>query len=106
MKLGELIRTTVADKLLHVEYGVYILAYLGHVVYVGQTRRGVAERIRGHITDENSLLGEWLTLNRDWHNIRLDILVPPNEGDGRVWLRNTEVACINEFNPLLNSQIG
>jgi hypothetical protein len=106
MKLGKLIRTTLDEKLPAVEYGVYILAYLGRIVYVGKTRRGVQERIRGHITDPDSLLGEWLTLNRDWPNIRIDILVPPDTEDARIWLKETEVACINRFNPLMNSQTG
>ena len=107
LKREEIIRTTV-DKVGGdgIEVGIYVIAYLSRVVYVGKSMGGISARLRQHIGDPRSLLGEWLTANKDWANIRLDILVPPYDQDDKAWLRQAEVALINEFDPLLNSQIG
>ena len=103
----EIIRTTVDElgNLGEPESGIYILAYVGKVIYVGKASAGINARLRQHIVT-HSLVGQWLDTNKDWANIRLDILVPPDNQDEKAWLRRAEVACINQFSPLLNSQLG
>lgn len=101
---SEIVRTTIDQVGIQSlpRAGVYVIAYLGRVVYVGMTSSSVGERLRQHCyLAEPSDLGEWLGRVRDWENIRLDVLVPP-EGVGRKWLKSAERACIRQFTPLLN----
>jgi excinuclease UvrABC nuclease subunit len=97
------IRITLADKI-PVEPGIYIISYLGKIIYVGKTEESVKHRLTGHMTNSrNELLGSWMRRVDDWENIGLDVLVPPNDvEDLKSWLRNAEAACIKKFSPLFN----
>ena len=96
----EKLRLTLEDELPNVA-GVYILAYLGRVVYVGKTEKMVAGRLRDHLLITAYDLGAWLLRVRDWANVRLDVLVPPDKLSD-VWLKQAERACIKRFRPLFN----
>ncbi len=103
----EIIRLTLADKIPDVP-GVYILAYLGRIVYVGKSESDVKHRLDSHKTNalaENERLGKWMIFCSDWENIRLDILTPPDEVDMKWWLKTAEATCIRRFVPLLNQQL-
>jgi excinuclease UvrABC nuclease subunit len=86
--------------------GVYVVAYMGRIVYVGKSADSIHERLRGHLT--RSLcesLGSWLqTMYADWGNIRLDVLVPPDDDDGS-WIAEAEARLIQRFTPLFNVQL-
>lgn len=79
---------------------IYIIAYLGRVVYVGKAQDGVEARLAGHMTAP-SRLGSWLRRVDDWENVRLDVLGAHDDD----WLRRAEEACIRRFRPLLNTQL-
>lgn len=82
-------------------YGIYVLAYMGKIVYIGQTTKGIGDRLSEHVR-ANDLVGEWIhKLIPDWANVRLDVLEPPDEG-ARYWLNEAEAAMINYFTPLFN----
>jgi hypothetical protein len=96
-------RTTVGDLYESDEklMGIYIIAYVGKVIYVGKTTNDVSVRLISHTYQKNKI-GTWLlTLSDDLHNIRLDVL-EPEDHDDEVWLAAAEVACIRHFSPLLN----
>jgi hypothetical protein len=85
--------------------GVYILAYMGRVTYVGKTNMSVGQRLLSHwysALARKATLGAWLRkIQGDWSNVRLDILVPPDDEDER-WRKEVEYACIRKFRPLFN----
>ena len=83
--------------------GIYILAYMGRVVYVGKATSGIAQRLEQHIENRlYELLGYWMyMLQMDWVNIRLDVLEAPDDGTD-YWLREAEARLIRRFNPLFN----
>lgn len=85
--------------------GVYVLAYMGRVVYVGKAVDCIQNRLRGHYTNAlNEPFGAWLRrIEADWPNVRLDMLGIP-EGDN-TWLANAEAALIKCFDPLFNTQL-
>ena len=85
--------------------GIYIIAYMGRIVYVGKAMYSVARRITQHYNNGlNECLGEWLhKVQLDWCNVRLDVLEPPNTVEARYWLRQAEAALIREFRPLFNN---
>lgn len=100
-------RTTMAetDNLPHV--GIYVLAYMGKIVYVGKAEESVIARLEQHCRNCNKeSLGNWLiNLRDDWCNIRLDVLEPPDNGDTHSWLVSAEAALIRKFKPLFNVQL-
>jgi len=114
MSMPELTRTTI-DKAFDKEAllpnsGIYILAYMGKVIYVGKATR-VAERLRSHcatVATKNLAVDDWLQMMEwDYVNVRLDILeVPSNVTDEFSWLKETEAACIHKFSPLMNDQLN
>lgn len=100
-------RTTLnkTDDLPHA--GVYILAYMGKVVYVGKAETSVTHRLEQHWFNRGAeALGAWMDkLRDDWCNIRLDVLEPPDNVDERGWLKATESALVRQFKPLFNSYL-
>jgi hypothetical protein len=101
-KPDEHIRTTLAaafDGETELPYsGVYILAYMGKIVYVGRSV-DLPDRLRCHCARGNQLIDAWLYGMRfDYQNIRLDILASVDP----VWLKEVEDVCIKHFKPLLN----
>ena len=104
---GGLLRTTlqdVADGAQTPTVGVYLLAELGQVVYVGKADDGVDHRLRQHM-HRGSDIGKWLYSRMEsWRSVRLDVLIPPGTcADVPAWVRNVELACIRRFHPLLNT---
>jgi excinuclease UvrABC nuclease subunit len=85
--------------------GVYILAYMGKVLYVGKAKH-IPDRIRCHFTNAHKeVLGSWIrTYDNDWHNIRLDVLEAPFVGD-EMWMTSAENALVKIFNPLFNTHL-
>ena len=107
MRPKEMIRITLADEIPNVP-GIYILAYLGRIVYVGKSESDVQHRLDTHKSSAlmpGELLGKWMIRCSDWENIRLDILVPPDCVDMKWWLKTAESTCIRKFIPLLNQQL-
>lgn len=87
-------------------FGVYVIAYMGKVLYVGKVENGLTERLVYHMKYGLSPIGCWLNIREfEWPNIRLDIIVPPAKEDDRDWLNKTENACIKRFKPLFNKQL-
>jgi hypothetical protein len=86
--------------------GIYIVAYLGRILYVGKAEGSVAHRLTGHfLSREFDLLGVWMDrVQQDWHNVRLDVLEPP-DSDWRYWLQSAESALVRRFVPLFNEQL-
>lgn len=107
-KYKSLTRTTL-DKLDNIPFvGVYIIAYFGRVVYVGKASKSIQDRINYHIFRDHKggQLGIWLCkLRDDFHNIRIDILEPPDDVDTRRWLMDAEANLINRFHPLMNTHL-
>ena len=106
-KYKSLKRTTLdnMDDLPH--YGVYIIAYMGRVLYVGKANDSVVGRLKSHLykCDVEDVGGWMFKVRDDWHNVRLDVLEPPDEGDVDVWLKGAEAACVRQFNPLFNTML-
>jgi len=87
--------------------GIYLLAYMGRVVYVGISAVSVEQRLLTHMHKAlDEPLGQWLTLNADHANIRLDVLVPPTDAEPHYWLRQHEALLIQHFHPLLNTLLN
>ena len=97
-------RTTIAELDNLPNAGVYIIAYLGCVLYVGKSGCDVCGRLRLHLT-KPSQLGAWLRRVEDWGNVRLDVLEAPFSDDFQVWLTKAEDALIHRFKPLFNMQL-
>lgn len=89
--------------------GIYILAYMGRIVYVGRTIDSIEHRLRIHVYSaekKEEQLGRWLIINADHENIRLDCLDIPDDVDDMGWLKEVEEKCIKVFKPLFNSQLN
>lgn len=98
----KIIRTTLADRIPDA-VGVYIIAYLGKILYVGKAEHSVNDRINNHRNNAlKEQLGSWMIRCDDWPNIRLDVLVAPDLVDLRTWTKLVEAACIRKFSPLFN----
>ena len=100
-----LARTTLKElkDLPHV--GVYVIAYMGKVLYVGKASESVDGRLNNHLykRDTDDIGGWMFKVQDDWHNVRLDVLEPPDEVDQRKWLMEVEGALVREFEPLFNT---
>jgi len=95
---AEIHRTTL-DALDDVPHaGVYVIAYLGRVLYVGKAEDSVAGRLASHMYNSDAI-GEWMRSVDDWPNVRLDVLTPPYDG----WIAPVEEALIRKFTPLFNT---
>ena len=109
LKYKSLIRTTL-DKTDGLPYsGIYIIAYLGKILYVGKTIDSVSVRLYQHwINRGKEDLGSWMdNIRQDWHNVRLDVLEAPDVENFDYWLRQVENLLIKKFNPLfkMNSTV-
>ena len=100
-KYKSITRTTIEkmDDLPHV--GIYIIAYLGKVIYIGRARESVIGRLKAHMVTCTPI-GAWIRRVNDWYNVRLDILEAPDCADVDRWLDTAETALIHRFTPLLN----
>ena len=107
----EIVRTTIQnmdDARLNAP-GVYVIAYMGRIVYVGKASESMAHRINTHVygaMEAREQLGKWLVKNADHENMRLDGLVVPYGVDAQAWTKDVEAACIRKFRPLLNEQLN
>ena len=82
--------------------GIYIVAYMGKVMYIGRAIESVVERLKNHIC-QGDRLGGWLrNVDGDWNNIRLDVLETPDIENGKGWLDLVEDKLIKKFQPLFN----
>jgi hypothetical protein len=86
---------------------VYIVAYLGRVVYVGKASQNVDQRLVNHLYRRGTEpFGAWMAkVQADWENVRLDVLEPPDDGNTAYWLKSAEAALIRKLRPLFNQQI-
>ena len=102
----DIVRTTLGDlentKIPH--RGVYVIAYMKQVVYVGRAHKSVAERLYNHFLCR-SRISTWMRrMDNDWDNVRLDILEPPlSIADYKQWLTDVERRLIKHFKPLFNT---
>lgn len=87
--------------------GIYVLAYMGQILYVGKAE-DVVDRFRLHCLHGRPLrVDGWLReMAWDYDNVRLDILETPDDVIESHWLANTEAACIRRFSPLFNTQLS
>ena len=84
--------------------GIYVIAYLGKVMYIGKAERSVEDRINTHCR-QFTPIGLWLKQAEfDWSNIRVDILEVPDY-ENRYWLQQAEAALVRKFNPVFNEQL-
>lgn len=89
------------------DMSVYVIAYMGAVLYVGKAVRSTAIRIREHLYPRSpSDIGNWLRLVPDWKNVRLDVLEAPLDETANSWLIRAEAALTNRFQPIFNRRIG
>lgn len=102
------IRTTLAETEGLPMMGIYVIAYMRKVVYIGKATRGIADRLEQHWYNRNKeRLGNWMDkLKYDWENVRLDVLVPPDDVDARYWIEMAEGQLIRQFKPLFNESIN
>jgi len=85
--------------------GIYVMAYMGKILYVGKAEDGIKDRLTNHISMNKSLIGIWLkSMEADWHNVRLDVLEPLDCEDRR-WLVQAEMALVQRFVPLFNEKL-
>ena len=87
--------------------GIYVIAYLGKVMYVGKAESSVYERLRQHLASADPI-GAWMRkVQDDWENVRLDALeAPVNVASPHLWLREAERALVAEFNTVFNVATG
>lgn len=87
--------------------GVYIIAYMGRILYVGKSNDSVIRRLSSHLERADiDDIGGWMYKNRyDWHNTRIDVLEAPDNIDINFWLREVENALVKKFSPLFNVQL-
>ena len=84
--------------------GVYVIAYMGRIMYVGKTTNNISKRLCEHIYTPSDL-GSWLfSVIDDWRNVRIDIIEPKDHDDSQ-WLSKSENACIKRFAPKFNKQL-
>ena len=102
-----LTRTTLHDMDALPHCGIYIIAYMGKILYVGKGVDGVFGRLSNHLLNRDTEdIGGWMYKVRDdWHNVRLDVLEAPDDGNVDVWLREAEASLINLFRPMFNTHL-
>ena len=111
LKAPSKITRTTLDRMEDVNIpGIYIIAYMGKVVYVGKSRDSISGRLVTHWYNSNrnnELLGKWMArIFHDHYNVRLDVLeIPCKVIDEKTWLREVEAELIRYFSPLLNVQL-
>lgn len=106
-KYKTLTRTTLHDMGALPHVGIYIMAYMGRVVYVGKAEESINYRLHGHLYKRDvEDIGAWMYKVRDdWHNVRLDVLECPDNVDSRRWLVAAESALIHQLCPLMNTAL-
>lgn len=106
-KYKRLTRTTLRE-LKDVPFsGVYIVAYMGRVLYIGQSDNDVVSRLKHHLyRRDTELLGGWMYKVRDdWHNVRVDVLETPDDVNSKDWLQKVESVLVRKFTPLFNDAL-
>lgn len=106
-KYKALTRTTLAETDNLPFVGIYIVAYMGTVVYIGKASESIANRLIGHWRARyKEGFGDWMDKMRlEWENVRLDVLEPPDNTELATWLKDTEAALVRYFKPLFNQQL-
>jgi len=107
IKHKSLHRTTMAQLDDLPNAGIYIIAYMGKVIYVGKATDSVMDRIRTHLLKAiDEPFGYWLENMRfDWPNVRVDVLEAPDNIDIQYWSREVEGSLVRRLNPLFNQQL-
>lgn len=102
-----LTRTTLHDMDALPYCGIYIIAYMGKILYVGKAVDGVFARLSSHLyrRDVEDIGGWMYKVRDDWHNVRLDVLEAPDTGNVDVWLRESEASLIRLFRPMFNTHL-
>lgn len=103
------VRTTLHDMDELPTTGVYVVAYMGKIVYVGKTNYSVFHRLENHLRHrDREDFGGWMYKVRDdWHNVRLDVLETPDNVDAPdYWLRTVEGLLVKKFKPLFNDSLN
>ncbi len=86
--------------------GIYIIAYMGKVLYVGKAY-DFSHRFRWHLRVGDYQLDNWLRgMVFDFQNIRLDLLIAPDNVDYERWIREVEAMAITKFKPLFNNLLN
>ena len=84
--------------------GIYIVAYMHQILYIGKAKISVSDRLRSHMV-LMTRIGRWLRMYElDWENVRLDVLEIP-DGQSEQWLFQAENVLVKVFKPLFNSQL-
>lgn len=106
-KYKSLTRTTLAECADLPHSGIYIIAYMGRVLYVGKANDSIADRLASHLLNRGlERLGYWMECMRwDWCNVRLDCLETPDVHNQEVWIRDAESALVRRLSPLFNSML-
>ena len=107
IKYKSLTRTTL-DKTENLPLGgIYIIAYMGKVVYIGKATISIPNRIKEHWGSRDvEPFGNWLDKMRlDWCNIRLDVLEAPDDIDINYWMKLVEGLLVRKHSPLFNSYL-
>jgi len=107
MKRYKSIKRTTLDNLDYLpNLGVYIMAYLGRVLYVGKSNC-VHNRIIQHMKYIETEIDHYLwKISSDYINVRLDVLECPDDADGEAWIKETEAQLINRFKPVFNVMLN
>jgi hypothetical protein len=85
--------------------GIYVIAYLGKVLYIGKAEESVYARLKGHIYYRPDRVGRYLqNIEFDWENVLLDVLEPPDDAPAN-WIREAENVLIKRFQPIFNDQL-
>lgn len=93
---NERIRITLADSIPDTP-GIYILAYMGKIVYIGLTQDSVYHALLYHQYKQDRL-GQWMS-EQDPASVRLDILIPPSLG----WMIPARRALKQYFHPVISA---
>ena len=99
-KYKTLIRTTLQETDNLPLYGIYVIAYMGKILYIGQTTNSPGYRLQQHIEARDDI-DVWMYSVNDWDNVRLDVLEAPDI-EPVYWMKEAEAAMIAMFNPLFN----
>jgi excinuclease UvrABC nuclease subunit len=106
IKYKSLTRTTLDNLDDLPNSGVYVLAYMGRILYVG-VASNVIQRLKTHVYGATrGELGKWIRRMSDYCNVRLDVLEPPDNCDSPSWMRQVEAELIVKFNPLFNTALN